>query len=113
MKIIAPVIMALLIAGCSTEPVSNIINVEIAPDQLKLEKRPIKISKFESELKYIVTARLKKGVRRNDLTVNLVVDNKTQRGDIIDLETAMRKLNVRKIRYSSVDSDKQVLLNLE
>ncbi len=105
--------IAFLIAGCSTEPVSNIINVEIAPDQLKLEKRSIKISKFESELKYIVTAKLKKGIRRDDLTVNLVVDNKTQRGDIIDLEAAMRKLNVRKIFYSSFDSDKQVLLKLE
>ena len=71
------------------------------------------MSQFEAELKVIVGARLKSGLKRADLTVNVLVDNKTTRGDIVDLETAMRHLNVRKIMYSSNNSEKQVLLRLE
>jgi hypothetical protein len=39
-------------------------------------------------------------LKHDDLEIRLRVDANTRRGDIADLETAMRRLNVRKIFYS-------------
>lgn len=113
MKNLYAIILPLLILGCSSQPPSNIIHIEIAPDKLLLEKQSISMNKFESELKFIVEGRVKQGIKKNDLTIELLIDNKTRRGDIVDLEAAMRRQNVRKILYASEDSDKQVLLRLD
>ena len=102
-----------LLLGCNTAPKSNIILVEISPEKLVLENRQIKIREFESELKAIVRIKLKEGFKKEELTVNLKVDDKTTRGDIVDLESSMRRVSLRKVMYSSVGDEPQRLFRLE
>jgi adenosylcobinamide amidohydrolase len=66
-----------------------------------LEKREIEKSNFEKELKTVVDSKIKQGYKREQLIINLMVDKETRRGDIADLEVVMRRLNVRKIIYST------------
>jgi hypothetical protein len=103
----------LLMLGCNSEPKSNIILVEISPDKLLLENRQVKIRDFESELKAVVRGKLKEGFKNDELTVNLKVDDKTTRGDVVDLESCMRRVSLRKVMYSSVGDEPQRLFRLE
>jgi hypothetical protein len=107
------VYVMLFMMGCNSEPPTNMIFVEISPKKLLLEKRHIKMRDFESELKFVVGLKLKEGFKKEELTVNVKVDDKTRRGDIVDLETSMRRLDVRKVMYSTFDNKPQGLFKLE
>jgi hypothetical protein len=109
----SPIIFLFVFIGCTSQPLSNTIFVEVTPDKLLLEKRQIDKNKFESELRFFVDMRLRKGLKMEDLKINLRVDKETLRGDIIDLETAMRRLKLRNVIYSSFENDQQMVLRLE
>lgn len=94
--------LLLMLVGCSSEPKSNIIFIEISPVNLLLEKKEIEKGSFEKELKIVIDYKLKQGFKKEELVVNLKVDKQTRRGDIADLEVTLRRLNVRKIIYSTI-----------
>jgi hypothetical protein len=108
-----PLIFLFFFIGCTSKPLSDTIFVEVTPNKLLLEKRQIDKNKFESELKLLVDIRIKKGFKREDLTIDLKVDKETLRGDIVDLESAMRHLKLRQVIYSSFENDQQMVLRLE
>lgn len=100
--------LLLFLMCCSSEPKSNIIFIEISPAKLLLENREIEKRSFEKELKIVIDYKLKQGFKKEELVVNLKVDKQTRRGDIADLEVSLRRLNMRKIIYSTNTSDEGV-----
>ena len=87
--------------ACSTEKTTNTIYVEISPGKLILNQKTIKKEHFEKELKTIIEEKETTGFKREELVINLRVDERTRRGDIADIEVALRRLNVRRIVYST------------
>jgi hypothetical protein len=87
--------------ACSVEKKSNEIYVEISPEKLTLDKKAIYKDDFEKELKLIIEEKAANGIKREELIINLRVDSRTRRGDIADIETALRRLNVRRVIYST------------
>jgi biopolymer transport protein ExbD len=87
--------------ACSTEKTANTIYVEINPGKLILNQETIKKEHFEKELKSIIEAKKTTGFKCEELVINLKVDERTRRGDIADIEVALRRLNVRRIVYST------------
>jgi hypothetical protein len=65
-----------------------------------LSKKQIEKKDFEKELKVMIGKKIDEGFKRDELTIVLKVDENTRRGDIADIETSMRRLNVRKVTYS-------------
>ena len=64
---------------------------------------------FEKELKSIIDEKETTGFKREELVINLKVEERTRRGDIADIQVALRRMNVRRIIYSTFD--KQAALN--
>jgi len=87
--------------ACSTEKTTNTIYVEISPEKLILNQKTIKKEHFEKELKSIIEEKETTGFKREELVINLKVDERTRRGDIADIEVVLRRLNVRRIVYST------------
>jgi hypothetical protein len=96
------IVVSLVFVQCWTESKikTKDILVELFPDRLILEQRQIEKNDFEKELKLVINKKIEEGFKRDELTIVLKVDENTRRGDIADLETAMRRLNVRKVTYS-------------
>jgi biopolymer transport protein ExbD len=86
--------------ACLPDTRSKIISVDIGPGQLFVEGKPISLPEFEGALREVIGEKERQGLKHDDLEIRLRVDANTRRGDIADLETAMRRLNVRKIFYS-------------
>jgi biopolymer transport protein ExbD len=80
---------------------TNEISIELYPDSLFLEQRQIKKKDFEKELRIAINIKLEAGFKRDELTIVLKVDENTRRGDVADIQTSMRRLNVRKVIYST------------
>ena len=97
--------------ACSTEKKTNTIYVEISPGKLILNQKTIKKEHFEKELKTIIEEKETTGFKREELVINLKVDERTRRGDIADIEVALRRLNVRRIIYPTFGKQ-AVALNL-
>lgn len=91
----------LLFTACGKELKTNNIFVEMSPASIILEQRQIEKGSFEKELKIVIDKKLREGFNKEELTINLRVDKNTRRGDIADVEVAMRRLNVRKVIYST------------
>jgi hypothetical protein len=91
----------LVFTACGKELKSNNIFVEVSPGSLILEQRQIEKESFEKELKIVIDKKVREGFNKEELTINLRVDKNTRRGDIADMETAMRRLNMRKVIYST------------
>ena len=87
--------------ACSVEKKTNQIYIEISPEKLTLDGKDIHKDDFEKELKLIIDEKKADGIKREQLVVNLKVDSRTRRGDIADIETALRRLNVRRVNYST------------
>jgi hypothetical protein len=95
----------LLQSACIHHPVSTAISVDISPGNLVIEGKPIKLPEFEGALRDVIDAKVRQGLKPDDLEIRLRVALNTRRGDIADLETAMRRLNVRKIFYSMLRTE--------
>lgn len=100
----------LLIAGflasfVQREPES--ISVKVTPTEITIEGKEIKHDEFEQELKKVVDSKVKQGLKRDDLFVRLFVDPNVKRGMLADIEVSMRRLNIRKILYSTIQPERQ------
>ena len=104
MKIITGLLIALslVFTQCRTnsEIKKNEIFVELYPDRLILEQKQIKKNDFEEELKTVVDKKIDEGFKKDELTIVLKVEKNTRRGDVADVEMSMRRLNVRKLKFS-------------
>jgi hypothetical protein len=96
------IMLSLVFVQCWTENKikTKDIFVELFPDRLILEQKQIEKNDFEKELKLVINKKIEEGFKLEDLTIVLKVDENTRRGNIADLETAMRRLNVRNVTYS-------------
>jgi hypothetical protein len=101
--------LCLFFSACGTELKTKEIFVELSPDSLVLEQKRIEKKDFEKELKTVIDKKIQEGFKKEELTINLTVDKNTRRGDMADLETAMRRLNVRKVIYSTFGKNKRAL----
>jgi hypothetical protein len=108
--------LCLVSSACGTKLKTKDIFVELSPDGLILEQKQIERKDFEKELKIVIDRKINEGFRKDELIVNLKVDENTRRGDIADVETAMRRLNVKKVVYSAFGrkqtSDNKILTSL-
>ncbi|GAA0196341.1 hypothetical protein GCM10009122_60910 [Fulvivirga kasyanovii] len=86
--------------GAKNEVNANLILVELYPDRLILEQKQIKKNDFEEELKTVVDKKIDEGFKKDELTIVLKVEKNTRRGDVADVEMSMRRLNVRKLKFS-------------
>lgn len=77
------------------------ISVQMSPEILLVESRQIHKRDFESVLQAIIEQKMSTGIRREELTIDLKVDGSTKRGDVADIEMSLRRLNVKKITYST------------
>jgi len=102
-----------VVIGCSSPEVSNTIFIQISPKSLIVENKTVDKNKFASELKNLVKTKLKAGLKKDAITINVKVDPQTSRGEIVDLETDMRILDLKTVIYSSHENDKEVVLRLE
>ena len=100
-------IVLFLLLGCSGDKATNFVNIEVSPDKLILEQKIIDKNDFQKELKIVIDKKLNEEFKLNELTMNFKVDRRTRRGDIADIETVMRKLNVRKVNYSTFGKEKE------
>ena len=93
------IVLSLAFAQCGTESKikTKDIFVELYPDRLILEQKQIEKKDFEKELKVVIGKKIDEGFKRDELTIVLKVEENTRRGDIADIETSMRRLNVRTI----------------
>lgn len=73
----------------------------MSPEILLVESRQIHKRDFESVLQAIIEQKMSTGIRREELTIDLKVDGSTKRGDVADIEMSLRRLNVKKITYST------------
>jgi hypothetical protein len=107
------IMLSLVFAQCWTKNKikTKEIFVELSPGRLILEQRQIEKNDFEKELKLAINKKIEEGFKRDELAIVLKFDGNTRRGDIADLETAMRRLNVRKVTYSVFDR-KQTSANI-
>jgi hypothetical protein len=94
-------IIGLFLISCSQDKETNQIFVILTPDKLELDNKLIDKKEFEKELKIIVDKKLKTGLTKEELIINMKVDKDTRRGDIADIEVSLRRLNVRQITYST------------
>ena len=101
--------LCLVLSACGTELKTKEIFVELSPNSLILEQKQIEKKDFEKELKTVIDKKIQDGFKKDELIINLKVDENTRRGDIADLETAMRRLNVRKVIYSTFGRNKRAL----
>ncbi|MCZ8020153.1 MAG: hypothetical protein O9294_00195 [Cytophagales bacterium] len=92
------IFILLLLAACSN---NKVISIQVSPERLILENKEIAKADFEKELKAIVDKKIKDGIKRSELTVDLVTDLRTKRGDLADIEVSLRRLNIRRIIYST------------
>lgn len=91
-----------LVSPCDAQVRSFRIFVRVYTDYLMFENKLIRNDEFESRLKLEIEQRMKAGVKREDLIISMNVDPETKRGKIADLEVVMRRLNLRKIEYSTM-----------
>lgn len=96
------VVMFCLVSPCDAQVKSFRIFVRVYTDYLMFENKLIRNDEFESRLKLEIEQRMKAGVKREDLIISMNVDPETKRGKIADLEVVMRRLNLRKIEYSTM-----------
>ena len=96
------IVLSLVFVQCETESIikTKDIFIELYPDRLILEQNQIEKKDFEKELKVVIGKKIDEGFKRDELTIVLKVEENTRRGDIADIETSMRRLNVRKVTYS-------------
>jgi hypothetical protein len=97
-KFTSTIFILLLLTACSDK---KVILVQVSPERLILENKEIAKANFEKELKAIVDKKIKDGIKRNELTIDLVTDMRTKRGDLADIEVSLRRLNIRQITYST------------
>jgi hypothetical protein len=88
----------IILTSCSD---NNIISLQLSPEKLILENKEIDKADFEKELKIIVENRIKDGIDKKELIIDLKTDKRTKRGDLADIEVSLRRLNVRRINYST------------
>lgn len=80
---------------------NKIIHVQLSPEKLIVENKKINKSDFEKELTSIISERKKDGIAREELTIDLRADRDTKRGDLADLEISLRRLNMKRVTYST------------
>ncbi len=95
---IGTIFILLLLTACSDD---KVISVQLSPEKLIIENKEIDKADFEKELKAIVDERTKVGLERKELTIDLKADKRTKRGDLADIEVSLRRLNVRRVTYST------------
>ena len=100
-RYIGIILNLVLLTSCSHD--NKIIHVQLSPEKLLVENKEINKANFEKELKAIVDERKKNGINREALTIDLTADNNTRRGDLADIEVSLRRLNLRRIIYSTYD----------
>ena len=95
------VALGLVSAKCVTEQKAKTekIFIELYPGKIFLQQRHVEKEIFETELKLVVDKKIEEGFERKKLTIVLKVHEDTKRGEIADLETYLRRLNVRKVLY--------------
>jgi hypothetical protein len=91
-----------LLFACSTEKMTNVIYIEVSPEKIILDQKPIVKVDLEKELKSVIDGRKAQGFKLEELIIDLRVDGRTRRGDLADIETTMRRLNIRKVKYSTL-----------
>jgi hypothetical protein len=93
-------IIAIILSSCGQKPTKRIL-IKLSPQEITIENIKVDADKFQDELKKIIDDKVDDGYKREELIVSLRVDSETKRGMIADIETAMRKLNVRRVEYST------------
>jgi hypothetical protein len=94
--------LVVVFTSCIKKETERIL-VEVFPKEINIDGKKITHEEFEIELKKAINVRLEAGIKQEVLFVSLIVDADTKRGQIADIEVAMRKLNVRKVLYSTRD----------
>lgn len=80
------------------------IQLEVRGNQrLLLEGKEISLEDFEKQTLVVRDAMVKSGIEKEEIAIALKVHSETKMGIIIDLQTAMRNMNIRRVRYSSLD----------
>jgi biopolymer transport protein ExbD len=93
-------LIILFLTNCSDKE-TNKISVILTPEKLQLEQTVIDKKEFEKELKIIVDRKIKSGLKKDELIIDLRVDKNTRRGDVADVEVSLRRLNIRQVTYST------------
>ncbi|HEX6891991.1 MAG TPA: hypothetical protein VF141_14890 [Chryseolinea sp.] len=98
-----PYISFLIVAGlfACNQKETNKISVKVSPQEVLIDGRKIEVEKFQSELKKIIDDKVKTGYKKDELVIRMAVNSRTKRGMLADIEVAMRKLNVRRVEYST------------
>jgi biopolymer transport protein ExbD len=97
----------LLLISCSTEKKTNIIYVEVSPEKITLEQKTVKKENLEKELKSIIANKKTQGFKSEELIIDLKVDERAKRGALADIETTLRRLNLRKVSYSKFSMEQK------
>lgn len=98
MRYLLSVLITFTVLGCSDE---TRISVRVSPDVVIVENQQVHQQDFEKALRVVIEQKIQKGISRDQLIVDLKVHEATTRGEVADLEMSLRRLNVRKISYST------------
>lgn len=66
-----------------------------------VENKEISKADFEKILRAIIEERQQNGVERSELTIDLRTDKETKRGELAGIEVSLRRLNVKRVNYST------------
>lgn len=93
------IISLLVLINCTGN--NRIIVVQISPEKMIVENKEIRKADFEKILRAIIEERQQNGVERSELTIDLRTDKETKRGELADVEVSLRRLNVKRVNYST------------
>jgi hypothetical protein len=96
-------ICILIVAGlfACIQKETNKISVKVSPEEVLIDGQKIEVDKFQGELKKVVDYKVKTGYKKDELVIRMAVNPGTKRGMLADIEVAMRKLNIRRVEYST------------
>jgi len=90
-----------ILTACATPTNKNTIYIRLSPEKLLLEQREIEKEDFLEEFKLVVRQKMKEGIKKETLKIDLQVNEQTRREDIADIEFVFRRLDVRTINYTT------------
>ncbi|MBL7857883.1 MAG: hypothetical protein JNM57_09350 [Cyclobacteriaceae bacterium] len=98
MKGIFCAVLFFTLLSCS--PGSKEIRIDVKPGpKVYLNDQHVDMVNFEKKLQQEVSSLTATGYPKEKLVIELTVDPETKRGILADIETSMRRLNLRKISY--------------
>lgn len=88
--------------ACGQEESSQIA-ITLYPESILVDQKEVKEPEVETHLKTIVSNKSKEGITTKSIAIRLRVHQQTKRGKVADLETTLRKLNLKKVVYSAFE----------